>query len=1193
MAKKKTRKEFIVYLICGVLTTLVNLAVYHIFFRLGAGVAVSGVISVICAKIFAYVSNKLWVFESHCETKKELGFEVGRFAIVRGLSGVVDVVLTWVLAKVIPEDFQLAFTLGGCSFAFVVLKPGIAAKYITQPIVIILNYVLGKKYVFKGGKEEAEESSAAAVVGEDSEAVSAAAGSEYADNEARPFHALLMLFQDYVQETFGSLYRFLFSSPEEEMEEKENMRMSDRVFAVLAYLRLLDFSDWLRARFSRNEGDAYYGGGEDPYTAALPEAGGRKSGFRQGGPVIRSGSVSWLNAGVKVAGFLIVLLAVFLLWRISKGAYQHFTMDQGHIFRQAHMFENLSDIFSNAAADRGGALFSALQIIYARVCAKLNYALLVTPSQYCQMSLAAAACCLMALAFVQTLLGISTASVVITASLVFFLAGKNILQLDGGLFILQLTLLLLILTSYGATLKSYQSGYKYFLFRCLLISLLAGLPGTMPAFAVACLILIVLTQTVGVIWNAKKQGFGAFLGLIVSRLLPLALPVASLWFFCGGIYPFNFEVNGNFWIASAPNPYFVSPWLNHTEGLCLTAVFLGALLMWLTDLKRLGLYGILSSVLFYFYLRLVKLDPGTAGYASTVFLAAVIGEAGILLGLLATLCSRLFCRFIKAPRLRSVAALVIVLPFVIFVLGFRRSSYNLENSDLTDVMEKVCQMLDDSEGGFKIGDILVLPKLGRGEESGVSSSSLYDVLRYEQRRKAARRWEFLENNDYRLGPDRFSGASGYAWWFVPIMGRPDFGAIGDICEVEALNETTALLKSVRKIHSAQQLAAMTLALADQLKATWSEDAALDISAQLLLMPPLAADDYLSVSVLKAYRKWILKGLEGLEMEELEKSRNSVGQLMYAAKSHDRRAAQVAFKLLCNETRDPWILINAYRQCKVDMTFPSLGELRQMFSLADEFFLAYQETFDSIYLNRPANASRVNEWNAFKREMNEKAEGGRVGKLTVREMNALITNSLPRQAVFSAGEAEQVLNGYFISGLDGWRSESEKEEKLPATFISSPDLRVLAQGEPGGKSGVSAKLLLPKGVFLGSAYARVPEGREAPTEVALKFRARGGEESLVKKWQGLCGQWTVNSFVITNAAECQVSFFLGSENVTSPGAVEFTEVSLRRIDQEQAEAWGRDPFNWKERREKEDPGLSLEEKELQLNREKAFKEARQR
>lgn len=1171
--KKKNLREFLVYLVCGVLTTVVNVGVYHVLFRAGVGVTTSGVISVICAKIFAYVSNKLWVFASHCKDNKELGFEIGRFAIVRGLSGVVDVALTTLLAYVIPKDFDLAFALGGCSFSFVILDPGVAAKYITQPVVIVLNYVLGKKFVFKGTAEE----EAAPEASESAEESGGEAG-EGLDSEARPFHTVLMMTQDFCQDKFAALYSFLFSSQDEDESEGERVSMSERFFAFLAFFRITDIADWCASLFRRkNEGDAYYNDREDAYVSPLPQneegAGSPSRGFRIGG------SRLFIRISAKVIAVLIIVAAVFCLWKVSRSVYSNFSMDQGHVFRQAHMFESLKDVFLSESADRSGAVFTMLQIVYARLCAKLNYALLVTPTQYCLMSFAISACCLVVLALIQGLVGILSASTAVTVGLVFFLAGKNILQLDGGLFVLQLTILLLILTSYCAALKSYQSGYKYYLFRCLLISLLAGFPGAMPSFAFLCLVLIFLTQSIGIIWNARQKTVGSFAVLAISRLLPLLLPIAAIYFFCGTLDPTKFEVNGNFWIASSPNPAMVTPWLNNTEYLCGLSVLLGALLMWLTDLKRCGLYGILSSVFFYFYLRVTELNPGTAGYASAVFLAAIIGQGGILIGRLATLMARAFSRFAGNPRLRPLAAVIIVLPLVIFLFGYKRSSYELESSDLSDVMEKVCQILDNQGSGFRTGDIIILPGVGKGEEGRLGSSSLYDVLRYEQRRKLSRKWTFLENNDYLSADDHFLGETGYAWWFISTIGRPDFRSVSDICTVMALNDTTALLKSVEKIHSPQQLAAMTLALAECARAPWSADALYEISTQLLYLPPLSLDDYTVISVRKAYRKWIVKGLEGASVDELKKSRNSIGRLFYCTKTRDTGGVKRMFELLREETPDPWLLFDVYYKARGDISFMSPSLFKKQYGFADENFRAFTETFDKIYLHRPENVAFVREWEEYKRAMSQRNDLPAT-ESAQKEMGGIITNSLPRHAVLFFEDFEQLMNGYFIKGLGDWRAESESEEKLPTTFLSTPGYKLSEQGEPGGKAGATVRMLLPPGVYAASAYARIPEGREAPSEVSMRFRQRGIPEVRAKKWRTLCGQWTQEYMIITNSAENLSFFCLGSENVASPGAVEFTDVSFRRIDGDFSEKWKRDPLNWVIRREKDEAALRLEEKERQ-------------
>ena len=275
---------------------------------------------------------------------------------------------------------------------------------------------------------------------------------------------------------------------------------------------------------------------------------------------------------VKASTYAIVFLAVIAIavafWKLSEGMYRNFNMNQDHIFRQTHMFESWRELFFDESGARCGSLFGALQIAYAWLCSKINYAGLVTPRQYSMMSCLVSVLCIFILAFSQGIVRMLTASTLATLGLLFLFAGKNLLQLDGGLFSIQLLLLLLILTTYRATVSGYRGGYKYFLVRCLLISLLAGMPGTMPVFAFLCLVLITLTQTVGIIWNAKKKGFGEFVILAISRFLPLALPVAALFFFCGGLDPLKYDVGGDFWIVSSPNPITVSPFLARTSCCC-------------------------------------------------------------------------------------------------------------------------------------------------------------------------------------------------------------------------------------------------------------------------------------------------------------------------------------------------------------------------------------------------------------------------------------------------------------------------------------------------------------------------------------------------------------------------------------------------------------------------------------------------
>ena len=128
----KKYKEIINYMIFGGLATLVNFISYYIFARtLNVDEVISSGLSWFCAVLFAYVTNKLFVFESRKNTKREMIKEMISFFLARILSGALCDVGT---------------------FALMVKVMGIndlIAKCVTQVIVIVLNYVFSKILIFR------------------------------------------------------------------------------------------------------------------------------------------------------------------------------------------------------------------------------------------------------------------------------------------------------------------------------------------------------------------------------------------------------------------------------------------------------------------------------------------------------------------------------------------------------------------------------------------------------------------------------------------------------------------------------------------------------------------------------------------------------------------------------------------------------------------------------------------------------------------------------------------------------------------------------------------------------------------------------------------------------------------------------------------------------------------------------------
>lgn len=141
-------KEIIMYLIFGVLTTVVSWGSYALFeILLGLFISdvivlssVANVLSWIIAVLFAFVTNKLWVFESKSWKGSVLVKELGSFVGSRLLTGVLE----WFgvpLLMLIGLDQPI---LG---------IEGMLAKVLISVIVVILNYVLSKLLVFRNKKK--------------------------------------------------------------------------------------------------------------------------------------------------------------------------------------------------------------------------------------------------------------------------------------------------------------------------------------------------------------------------------------------------------------------------------------------------------------------------------------------------------------------------------------------------------------------------------------------------------------------------------------------------------------------------------------------------------------------------------------------------------------------------------------------------------------------------------------------------------------------------------------------------------------------------------------------------------------------------------------------------------------------------------------------------------------------------------
>lgn len=130
MKKILWNKEVFWYAFFGFTTMIVGIAIYQGFVYCGMDYKLANLFSLVLGKLYAYIMNKFFVFKVRSKNFVEWMKEFFRFFITRGATGLIDYFGVIILVEV--------FSVGE-----------IISKYILQVIVIILNYILGKKIVFK------------------------------------------------------------------------------------------------------------------------------------------------------------------------------------------------------------------------------------------------------------------------------------------------------------------------------------------------------------------------------------------------------------------------------------------------------------------------------------------------------------------------------------------------------------------------------------------------------------------------------------------------------------------------------------------------------------------------------------------------------------------------------------------------------------------------------------------------------------------------------------------------------------------------------------------------------------------------------------------------------------------------------------------------------------------------------------
>lgn len=140
LCKDEKKGPVLLYLLFGGITTVINVVTYGVLASIfHVNYLVSNVIAWILAVLVAYITNKLYVFDSKNKSKKENSKEFITFLIVRILSLGIDMVVMFV---------------GITLFAF----NDILVKILSNVIVIIANYFMSKYIVFRKKEELVEHS---------------------------------------------------------------------------------------------------------------------------------------------------------------------------------------------------------------------------------------------------------------------------------------------------------------------------------------------------------------------------------------------------------------------------------------------------------------------------------------------------------------------------------------------------------------------------------------------------------------------------------------------------------------------------------------------------------------------------------------------------------------------------------------------------------------------------------------------------------------------------------------------------------------------------------------------------------------------------------------------------------------------------------------------------------------------------
>lgn len=135
LLSNKHFQRIIRYVIIGGMTTMVSFGTCWVMaYPLGMEQNLANTLSVILAVLFAYITNKIYVFRSHCDTLSQLIVEGLKFFSSRAFTMFLEIGGVFVLSSLLAIELMIS-------------------KAIMNVIVLILNYVFSQFIVFKTASE--------------------------------------------------------------------------------------------------------------------------------------------------------------------------------------------------------------------------------------------------------------------------------------------------------------------------------------------------------------------------------------------------------------------------------------------------------------------------------------------------------------------------------------------------------------------------------------------------------------------------------------------------------------------------------------------------------------------------------------------------------------------------------------------------------------------------------------------------------------------------------------------------------------------------------------------------------------------------------------------------------------------------------------------------------------------------------